>query len=117
MQRTKGHSFEREIAIQLREVFPEAKRHLEFQADEAAHGVDLVNTGKLGIQCKRMKKYASLSKIKEVKRGIPALVTKGDREEILIALPLKDFIEILKDPSYVQGEINVVIQEKEKGEK
>lgn len=100
LSRTKGHGFEREIAIALRDIFPDARRHLEYQ-DAEANGVDLINTGKYFIQCKRGRKYASLTAIKEVQcdealGDVPVLVTKGDNEKILVALPLDEFIRLLK---------------------
>lgn len=92
--RTKGHSFEREVAIAFREVFPKAARQLEYQE---GLGVDLANTGNLRIQCKRGKGYAPISKIEEAYGdGIPVLVTKADRKEALVALRLIDFIDILR---------------------
>jgi len=105
MSRTKGHSFEREIAIALRPIFPDACRQLEYQE---GLGVDLTNTGRLRIQCKRYKKYASLSAIEEADNGtdIPMLVTKGDRKKILVALPLEDFLKILENPRHIHHEVN-----------
>lgn len=100
MSRTKGHSFERETAIALRLVFPAARRHLEYQ-DCEANGVDLVETGHYRVQCKRGRKYASLSAIKEVTADelmgeVPVLVTKGDGERPLVCMPLEEFIRLLK---------------------
>ncbi len=99
LSRTKGHSFEREIAIALRRIFPDCRRHLEYQ-DAEANGVDLVNTGAYKIQCKRGKKYCSFSAIKEITADellgeIPVLVTKGDNERVLVALPIEEFIRLL----------------------
>lgn len=99
--RTKGHSFEREIAIQLRDIFPKARRHLEYQ-DAEANGVDLVETGRFRIQCKRLKKYASLTMIEEIQSDelsgeVPVLVTQGDGKPVLVALPLADFLCLLRD--------------------
>jgi hypothetical protein len=99
--RNKGHGFERDIAIRLRDIFPNVCRQLEYQE---GLGVDLANTGVLRIQCKAYKNYAPLSKIEEAgDTGIPALVTKGDRKPILIALRLDDFISIINDPSVIHG--------------
>lgn len=97
--RTKGHSFERSVAIALRRIFPDAKRHLEYQCDEAL-GIDIDNTGPYRIQCKRGKRYSSLSAIKEpvidpIEPGIPVLITKADNQEALVALPLEHFLELL----------------------
>lgn len=101
--RTKGHSFERNVAKLFREegIFPEAERHLEMQMSQCS-GYDLDNTGKLKIQCKAYKKYAPLSKIDEaasscVDGEIPVLITKGDRLRPIVALYLDDFIKMLKD--------------------
>ena len=101
MQRTKGHGYERRIASKLRHIFPAAKRHLEYQAGEA-NGVDLDNTGRLRIQCKRYAKYAPIAKIKEVQAdGIHVLVTRGDRERDVACLYLDDLIAILEDVGVV----------------
>lgn len=100
LSRTKGHSFEREVAIAFRRLFPKAARQLEYQE---GMGIDLAHTGKLRIQCKRFKNYAPLSALEEARgpEGIPLLVTKADRKEALVALPLKDFIEILQRPGCI----------------
>ena len=97
--RKKGHGFEREVANLLKPLFPNAKRHLEYQKEDCK-GFDLDNTGKIKIQCKRGRKYAPLSKIKEpvCEQGeIPALVTKGDRERPVIAFYLDDWIELMQE--------------------
>lgn len=95
--RTKGHSYEREIANQLKPMFPEVKRHLESQSQEAL-GYDLDNTGEWRVQCKRGKKYAPIGKIKEPQiektGGIPVLITKGDRERSVICFYLDDFLKM-----------------------
>lgn len=98
--RRKGHQFEREVAIALRVVYPNARRHLEYQ-DAEANGVDLVETGPYRIQCKRFKSYAPISAIREVTADplfgeIPVLVTAGDNEPPIAALPLEDFIRLLR---------------------
>lgn len=97
--RTKGHSFEREIAKLLRCIFPNARRHLEYHKEDCK-GFDLDNTGKLKIQCKRGKKYAPLSKIKEpqCKEGeMPVLITKGDHEKPIIAFYLEDWLKLTQE--------------------
>lgn len=97
--RTKGHAFERWVAKKLRRRFPDAKRHLEYQFSEA-NGVDLVGTYPYLIQCKRMKRYASLAAISEVtidpiEGGIPVLITKADRGDVLAALPFSEFLRLI----------------------
>jgi hypothetical protein len=94
--RRKGHNFEREIAKRLRSIFPEAKRHLEYQGQEAA-GYDLDNTGMLRIQCKRNKQYAPITKIEEVKEdGVPVLITKGDGKREVVCMYLDDWIDLVR---------------------
>lgn len=92
--RVKGHSYEREVAILLRPVFPDACRLLEYQE---GLGVDIANTGPFRFQCKRNKGYAPLSKMYEAEDGvgIPVLVTKADRKDALVALKLSDFLDLL----------------------
>ncbi len=99
LSRTKGHSFERQIAKLLRVVWPGCRRHLEYH-DEAANGVDLVNTGRYRVQCKRGRKYSNLLAIEEVQADemfgeIPVLITQGDHKRILVALPLDEFISLI----------------------
>lgn len=100
--RTKGLSYEREIAQAFRPIFPEAIRQLEYQE---GLGIDLANTGRLRIQCKRGKKYAPLSKIKEAEDGdgIPCLVTRADRDRSIVALYLEDFLALLQNPGFELG--------------
>ncbi len=97
--RAKGHAFERWVADTLRKVFPEAKRHLEYQKEEAT-GRDIDHTGPYIFQCKRGRRYASLSAIAEVQLcpidgGIPVLVTRGDSTRALACLPYTDLVRLL----------------------
>jgi len=97
--RTKGHSFERKLAKDFRDrdIFPDAKRHLEMQKEEAK-GYDLDNTGPYRIQCKRHKKYAPITAIEEVQcleGEIPVLVTKPDNKPAVAVLPLDHWMEML----------------------
>lgn len=98
--RTKGHSFEREIAAQLRVVYPEARRQLEYHSRDA-RGIDIQETGPFRFQCKKLKKYSPLSALNEVQcmefaGEIPVLVTAGDALRPIVALPLDAFLDILK---------------------
>lgn len=98
--RRKGHQFERDTAIELREVFPEARRHLEYQ-DAEANGVDIINTGLYKFQCKKMRNYCPINCIKEVTFDkmfgeVPVLVTAGDGEETLAVLPFSELIRLMK---------------------
>ena len=109
LSRRKGHSFEREIAKIFREktAFSGARRHLEYQGQEAAAGVDIIEVGKLAPQCKRGRSYAPITKLFEVgrvKNNIPMLITKADDSPILVALYFEDFIRIIKDIGEVYDE-------------
>lgn len=97
--RRKGHQFERDVAISLRGVFPEARRHLEYQHQEA-NGVDLVNTGRFLFQCKKLKAYAPISTINEIQAhralgDIPVVVTAADNSPWMAVLYYDDLIELI----------------------
>lgn len=104
--RTKGHSFERRVAILFHSIFPEAKRHLEMQMSDCI-GIDLDNTGELAIQCKKGKQvpktiYGFYNQILVDRKGkkldhhkIKTVVMARDNEEILVVVSLKDFKDIL----------------------
>lgn len=99
--RRKGHSFEREVAQGFRRVgFPKAMRHLEFQAQEAAHGVDLSHVEPYLVQCKRNRKYTSLSNFTAIPNpyglGVPVLVTKGDNLPAVACIPFDYFLDLLE---------------------
>ena len=105
--RVKGRAFEQEIARRFRVVFKDAKRHLEFQTQEA-HGVDLDNTGVYRVQCKRGRRYASLSAMKEICYApelgeVPVLVTQGDHQDVLAVLPFEDFLRLLQETYLKHG--------------
>lgn len=97
--RRKGHQFEREVAILFRKIFPGARRQLEYHTADC-NGVDISGTGHYRVQCKRGRKYASFTAIKEVTADefmgqVPVLVTQGDNERILVALPLEEFLRLI----------------------
>jgi len=98
--RTKGHGFERWCAIQMRDIFPKARRHLEYQ-DGQCFGVDLAETGPYKFQCKRFRDYAPINAIMEVQcepelGDVPVLVTQGDHKPAMAVLPFEDFIRLVK---------------------
>lgn len=100
-QRKKGSAFELWVAKKLRKIFPDVRRNLEFQADVAREGVDLVHTGRYKIQCKRLRRYASVTAIFQVQidpieGGCPILITQGDRREAMAVLPFGELIKLLK---------------------
>lgn len=86
--------------MKLRKAFPQVKRHLEFQKQEA-RGIDLDNTGDYRIQCKKLKKYAPISCIEEVQchdwlGEIPVLITAADDKPPLAVIPLHEFIRLVE---------------------
>lgn len=97
-QRVKGHSFERKTAILFREFYPEAKRHLEYQSQDAEAGIDVI-AGPFNIQCKRKKSHCSINTIKEVKQEegkTRLLISKPDRDEAMVVIGLDDFLNIVR---------------------
>lgn len=98
LSRTKGHSFERKIAQDLRSIFPQAKRHLEYQSQEAEAGQDLDGTKPFQIQTKKYAKYVNpsmIEQIKEVKGQYPVLITQGDRKRPIACMYYEDWKELL----------------------
>jgi hypothetical protein len=101
--RRKGHQFERDVANALKGIFPGARRHLEYQGEEA-DGRDIVGTGKFKFQCKRLKKYSPVTAISEIQCApelgdVPILVTAGDFLPALAVLPFDDLLRLLKNKS------------------
>jgi len=98
--RRKGHNFEREVAILMREFFPDAIRNLEYQEGE---GVDIANTGEFSIQCKVGKSFriekALAEAVKENKKSVA--ITKKDRQKIVVSMYWDDFKELLN--IYLKG--------------
>ena len=96
----KGKSWEREIANAIGHIFPEAKRHLEYQASAAAKGIDLEGTGCFKIQAKNYQGYAPIGKIFEIKElceeDIPLLITKGNRLPPMVVLPFESMIYLME---------------------
>ena len=97
--RRSGHSFEREIANDLKEIFPGARRRLEYHKEDGGQGIDLINTGKYKIQCKNRKTYTSVNTINEVKCDfdeVPILITRAKRQGTMAVLPWKDLLNLLE---------------------
>ena len=71
--RLKGKSYELDTVAWFKEIgWPEAKRNFEFRKEEAADGVDLLNTEPFAIQCKSYAKPpAPLAVLKRTKGKHP----------------------------------------------
>jgi len=123
--RTKGHQFERDIAIEFQELgWRDARRHLEYQ-DGEANGIDLANTDPFAIQCKRGKGYAPITAIEEINakpithepmpigvnmetfdlamstsplgERIPLLITKADHKPTMAVLPWEELRKLIRE--------------------
>lgn len=99
--RRKGAQFERDIANRLKPIFPNARRHLENHENDAALGADIMGTGRYRFQLKKLKRYAPITAIFEVKAvrevgECPILLTAGDNEEIMAVLPFEELLYLLK---------------------
>jgi len=100
MSRNKGLNFERHIVKKLKEIFPNACRALVGSLEDNVKKIDFRNTGRLCIQAKRLRNYASaraLSDIQADNGGISVLWTKADRQPEVVMMYADDFLRIIKD--------------------
>lgn len=97
--RTKGHSFEREIAKEFRELgFKEAMTTRAARGGDWSFtddGIDLVGTKPFAVQCKRLASYASVNTIEEIVRyehenEIPLLITKANNKPTMAVIAWED---------------------------
>ena len=100
--RTKGHSFERFIAIQLRNIDKNARRNVQ-ETQQAS--VDILTCLPLAIQCKALKRwsltphavYHQAAKGSLHKDDVPVGVIKIDnRQPVLCFLALEHFIALME---------------------
>ena len=99
-QRRKGLNFERKIAISLRTLDSEAKRHLEYQSDEAG-GIDIETKLPIALQCKcspqislALRGYFEAKD--DAKPGqIPVCAWRSDRKGTFALIAWEDFLEML----------------------
>lgn len=101
--RRKGHGEERKLALHWRAngLFPDAKRHLEYQSQEAKEGVDLDNTACFDVQIKVGKQvpkflYTIINQIRNQAGQYKVGVVRRDNEKPLVVMPLKDWEELAK---------------------
>lgn len=107
MSRNKGAAFEREIVNRLKPIFPNVSRNLE-QTRDGGH--DIAMPGML-LECKvgkqpniraamkqcKVATTDAMAKQGETKHHLHAVVvSKKDREEILVTLPWEAFEELLE---------------------
>lgn len=100
--RTKGHSFEREMARVFRDLFPDARRGLQYR--EGTDAPDVEGTP-FHIECKVGKRpniMAAYAQAKSATDGRPVVVvTKRDRCETLVTVNLQYFLEILSGVRHI----------------
>jgi hypothetical protein len=99
-QRNKGHNFEREVAAELREIFPDARRGLQYQ--DGIGVADVVNVGPFHVECKRGAKpnpRAALEQaIGDARPGmVPIAVIRDDRAEAFCVLRWDDFKDFIRE--------------------
>lgn len=94
--RTKGHSFEREMARVFRDLYPDARRGLQYR--EGTDAPDVEGTP-FHVECKRGKRCnirAAYRQARDATDGRPVVVvTKEDRQETMVTVNLQLFMELL----------------------
>ena len=96
--RTKGHSFERAVAILFRKMgYSGARRGLQYRdGDEAP---DVVGVDDLWVECKRGKRVGIKSAMMQASAACgkkrPIVVSKEDRSPIYVTMDFRTFAEIL----------------------
>jgi hypothetical protein len=98
-QRRKGHNYEREIARVFREIYPGARRGLQYR--DGSEAADVEGTP-FHIECKRGKAISVFAALKQAEaaasRGmVPIVVAKRDRERDVVMLSLEDFLELIRE--------------------
>lgn len=106
--RTKGHTFERKMAEELREFFPDVctSRAESKRLDDK--GVDLAFTNKFNFQCKAVEKlspsYHDILMSMPDDDDINIILHKRNRKGIVVSMNFEDFkkiLYILKEFGYV----------------
>lgn len=106
--RTKGHSFERQIAKEMRElgwkdcITKRQARGGDWSLSD--DGRDLVGTPGLAIQTKRMAAYCSVTTIEEIidypkENEIRIVVTKANNKPTMCILPWEDLKKLIAKDS------------------
>ena len=96
-QRTKGHNFERWVARKLRSIFPNAKRGLQTRGG-TSESLDIEGTPfafelKVGAQPNIR---AAMKQVQEARpEGTPVVVSKRDREGVLVTMRFEDWLQLV----------------------
>lgn len=95
-QRAKGHAFERQIAAEMRRIWPNAKRG--FQARGGGQEQADVEGTPFHLECKHGKKVnvraAMAQAIADTNGRTPVVVFKDDRKEPLVVMLFEDWLEM-----------------------
>lgn len=106
--RTKGHAFERKMAEELKEFFPEVctSRAESKRLDDL--GVDLAFTNNFNFQCKAVEKlspsYHEILRLMPDDDDINTILHKRNRKGVVVSMKLEDFkkiLYILKEVGYI----------------
>lgn len=105
-RRKKGHDFERRIARDLREIYPEAKRGLK--QTRFGEGAD-VEIPRFFIEAKHQKKCNFRAAYKQACDNLdddrmPIAICKDNRVEPLVILSYEDFLAIVRELEQLQKE-------------
>jgi len=103
--RRKGHNFEREVVNVFKPLFPDTQRCYQFTNGKLMEVYEPdVKSGKLAIECKRMKKANIKAALKQAELAcsdqngyLPASVCKDDFERPIISMYLPDFIKYTRE--------------------
>lgn len=98
--RTKGRNGEYQIIEKLKDLYPDVKRHLEMQAQEAELGVDLDNTKPFLVQVKLgthvpKTNYKFIEQIKPQLDQYEVVCMRRDRKDWLVMMKLDSWLEII----------------------
>lgn len=99
LSRTKGQVFERAIAARMREVFPNARRGLQFR--DGMECPDVEECPGWHLETKhhaRLNVHAALRQaIHDAKPGsVPVVVAKANRTEPIVVMQFEDWLDLVK---------------------
>ncbi|MCP4677703.1 MAG: hypothetical protein GY854_19740 [Deltaproteobacteria bacterium] len=97
--RQKGHSFEREVASELRKIFPEARRGLQYQ--DGPTPPDVTGTP-FHVECKRGRRPNPRAALKQAINDaapgvVPVAVIRDDRAEAFICMRWSDWMDFVRE--------------------
>jgi hypothetical protein len=94
--RTRGHTFEREMAASYRDIFPKCctARYGSREADE--HGIDLCHTDGFAFQCKRVKRLSVQKYLEEIdSEDMKVVLMRADKSEPVVLMYKEDFDKLI----------------------